>query len=704
MRSFLLGIFLICSSLAIAQNQQLLDSLRRSLQTDLPDTVRLSTYSSLVQNWIDYNADSSLYYAKASEEVARRISKEKHAVALGNISLAHRFKGNFDEGIKAAEEGWKIAQSIGNEKVTADLNKSLGSLYQNKGDLAKAAQYFYDALKTYEKVEDHTKVCNVLSTLGSIHSDMMMMDKAIEYQTRAVEVAKKHADPNELAGCYNNLAATYQSLKEYDRALNYYRECLTIVEETGMTFGIAVTSVNIGAIHAFKGDWDAAIDYYKKGLALQEQMGYSPGIAQTNMSLGFAYAQVGQNANALKHLELSYNMAKELKSDELLQATGLRLAQTYEKLGRHSEAYQKLFEFHFLADSLRGKKLQEQIAELTLRYGLERKEDSLELAKKELVVERLEKDKAEKESAKKDILLVAAGIGVILLLGFGAFILKASRDRKKANVVLEEKNAEISNQKLIVEEKNKEILDSITYAKRIQEAILPPTRIVKEWLPNSFILYKPKDIVAGDFYWMEHVGSKIYFSAADCTGHGVPGAMVSVVCHNAMNRAVREFGLTKPGEILDRTTKLVVEQFEKSEEDVKDGMDLALCVLDTETRMLSYAGANNPLWIIRKEGHELEEVKATKQPVGKSDKPMAFVTHDIQLSEGDTIYVFSDGYADQFGGARGKKYKYKTFKEKLLSIQHESMDKQRALLNEEFEAWRGELEQLDDVCVIGVRV
>jgi len=295
--------------------------------------------------------------------------------------------------------------------------------------------------------------------------------------------------------------------------------------------------------------------------------------------------------------------------------------------------------------------------------------------------------------------------GVIMLigvLGIVFLIYRNYRNKKKANAQLESKNKIIEEQKAIVEERNREVMDSINYAKRIQEAILPKASLVDQLLPEHFILYKPKDIVAGDFYWLEEVDKTVIFAAADCTGHGVPGAMVSVVCNNAMNRSVREFKLTLPGEILDKTRELVIEQFAEGNEDVKDGMDIALCSLEGNT--LKYAGANNSLWIIRKGSEEVDEYKATKQPIGKVDDPIAFTTHEIELNKDDSFYIFSDGYVDQFGGEKGKKFKSKTFKQLLLSIQDGALSDQRSVIDESFEAWRGDLEQVDDVCVIGIRM
>ena len=280
----------------------------------------------------------------------------------------------------------------------------------------------------------------------------------------------------------------------------------------------------------------------------------------------------------------------------------------------------------------------------------------------------------------------------ILFITMTLVIARALNQRNKFNHLLNKQNR-------LVESKNKEIMDSIQYAKRIQAAILPPPKIVMSYLTESFILYLPKDIVAGDFYWMEKVDNTILFAAADCTGHGVPGALMSVLCNNALNRAVREYKLTDPGQILDKTREIVIEEFEKSEEDVKDGMDIALCAL--EGNQLRFAGANNPLWVIQ-EG-VLTEIKGNRQPIGKFEHAIPYTTHHISLNKGNSFYIFSDGYCDQFGGEHGKKMKSLPFKNLLLTLQNQSMDVQRSTLERFFEEWKGSEEQVDDVCVIGVR-
>lgn len=306
---------------------------------------------------------------------------------------------------------------------------------------------------------------------------------------------------------------------------------------------------------------------------------------------------------------------------------------------------------------------------------------------------------------------------------------KIETEKKILEQKVQDRTKEILEQKKIIEEKNKNITDSINYAKRIQDAILPPQKFVNSHLKNSFILYKPKDIVAGDFYWLAPLnppeggnntaqaggivqsqlppsegGGAVLFACCDCTGHGVPGAFVSIVGHNALNSCVKEFGLTQPAQILDKLNDLVEGTFSKAETDVKDGMDIALVKLAMQNGSwkMEYSGANNSFYFIR--NGILKEIIADKQPIGKFIGRKPFTNHEYELQKDDSIYIFSDGYADQFGGPKGKKFKYKQIEELLVSIQHKSMDEQKQILNDTIVQWKGNLEQVDDICVIGIRV
>jgi serine phosphatase RsbU (regulator of sigma subunit) len=467
------------------------------------------------------------------------------------------------------------------------------------------------------------------------------------------------------------------------------------------------------------------------------------------LSMGVTYAKLWKNTNEQKYFDLAianykdvlaldpknysatYNSAtiQNSRNESLLQqernllkAESRRLDSSLAKLDSLGKEYavekQKL-------DATKSKLAhnQEKVDSILQSKAVllsEIDQQKSQLSKSEIALQtnnnRLEQSKIELMNSKKElsstmvlldnqkfintaIIIIALIISVLLFFAVRNYI-----RQKKQNVIIENNKNEISEQHDLLTEKSKEITDSITYAKRIQTAILPPIKLIKTSLPESFVLYQPKDVISGDFYWLlpkANDGSTL-FAAADCTGHGVPGAMVSVVCNSALNRSVKEFGLSNPGDVLSKTRELVIEEFEKSDEEVKDGMDIAMCSLNGTT--MKYSGAYNPLWIIRKGSSEVEEIKAHKQAIGLVENPTNFPTHTVELNQGDSVYIFSDGFADQFGGERGKKYKSLNFKRFLLSIQNHSLQKQGQFLSEEFASWRRDLEQIDDVCVMGIRV
>ena len=273
---------------------------------------------------------------------------------------------------------------------------------------------------------------------------------------------------------------------------------------------------------------------------------------------------------------------------------------------------------------------------------------------------------------------------------------------RKAKNLISSQNESLERQKLFIEQKQKQIVESISYAKYLQEAILPPKSFLNQYIPENFIIYKPKDIVAGDFYWSEKVGDIFFVAVADSTGHGVPGALVSIVCSNALNRAVKEFKLNKTGEVLDKTSALVVETFDKSSNEVKDGMDISLLAIDFVTKKICWSGANNPLWYIN--NSQLNVIKPNKQPIGKTDKIVPFVTHEIVYEPNTTFYLFTDGFADQFGGEHGKKFMYKKFSELLVRNNHLAVQQQADVVLSAFDHWKGDQEQVDDVCLIGLKI
>lgn len=298
-----------------------------------------------------------------------------------------------------------------------------------------------------------------------------------------------------------------------------------------------------------------------------------------------------------------------------------------------------------------------------------------------------------------------------ITIGFFSIFLIYTRNKlivsnTKAKVDLENSQQETIKQKNLVELKNTEIMESITYAKRIQEAVLPSTSIMSDYFKNSFILYLPKDVVSGDFYWVANVDNKLIFAAADCTGHGVPGAFLSLIGNQLLNKIVIDNKITQPDKVLDYLKKGVVQTLQQNTdgEERKEGMDIALCVIDKENQTLEYAGAYNPCYIVR--NNKLQEYKADRMPVGVYFKKQGnpFQLNTIQLRPDDTLYIFTDGFADQFGGPKNKKYKYRPFRQFLMHIHERPMNEQRDALVTEFNNWRKDNEQVDDVLIIGVKI
>src|SRR5690606_12689861 len=403
------------------------------------------------------------------------------------------------------------------------------------------------------------------------------------------------------------------------------------------------------------------------------------------------YLEMNNISQAKKYASRGLKIAQEIGYPNHIKTAAFMLKNIYEKQGDYKNALQMNDLYYQMRDSIINQETRKAALKQNLQYEYEKKAAADSIANtKEIEIKNIElaKQKAELQIKKNQQFALFGGLFLVVL--FAGLMYNRFKVTQKQKNIIENQKVEVEQQKYVIEQsheelklKNKEITDSIVYAKRIQAAILPPQKIVKQYLNQSFILYKPKDIVAGDFYWMENTGDTVLFAAADCTGHGVPGAMVSVICNNGLNRSVREHGLTDPGKILDKTREIVIQEFEKSEDDVKDGMDIALCSLRLDVEglklnkpetiaLLQYAGANNPLWIIRNlepqtSNFELIEIKPNKQPIGKYDNLEPYTTHTVELQKNDTIYIFSDGFADQFGGENGKKLKAANFKKLLLS-------------------------------------
>jgi serine phosphatase RsbU (regulator of sigma subunit)/Tfp pilus assembly protein PilF len=653
-----------------AEEQHQIDSLNQVIANpNSPDTSLAGAYVALSEMLYVSNIDTLKYLCEKAKIITENALKANPKAQTQKRLLKH------------------LGNALGN----------IGYVYDSQGDIPKALEYFHESLKIQEEIGDKSGIASNLNNIGNIYSVQEDLPKALAYLHKSLKIEEEIGDKKGISISLINIANIYISQGDRSKALAYLHESLKILEEVGNKEGIASSISKIGWIYNYQGDPHKALEYYHKSLKIQEEIADKGGIALSLNNIGSIEFEKGSNKGitaAKKHFLKALEIAQEIGSPELISDASNHLSKVYEKQGKGMLAL-GMHQLHIkMRDSIKNEATLKASIQQGAKYAYEKVQAVKDAAhEKQLAIEKEAK-------AKQQVITAATGGGLGLVAIFLLFVMNRLKVTRKQKAVIEE-------QKDIVEMAHQEIKDSITYAKRIQNAILPPVKLVKEYLKESFILYQPKDLVAGDFYWMEQVApagnnneTKVLFAAADCTGHGVPGAMVSVVCNNALNRSVREYGLTDPGEILNKTREIVVAEFEKSEEEVKDGMDIALCSL--EGNKLQYAGAHNPLWIIR--NGAIIETKANKQPIGQFDNPEPYTTHSFDLEHGDAIYIFSDGYVDQFGGEKGKKFKSRAFRELLLSIQDKAMEEQKTIIDEAFSSWKGDLEQIDDVCVIGVRI
>ncbi|MGP8214227.1 MAG: tetratricopeptide repeat protein, partial [Bacteroidia bacterium] len=549
-----------------------------------------------------------------------------------------------------------------------------------------------------------------LINIGIVFKQQGDYTKALDYYLRSLKTAEELGNNRIISACYGNIGVIYWAQKNYSKALEYQMKDLALDQKVGNKQGIAEDLDNIGIIYHDKGDYLKALDYDNRSLKIYHELEEGKGVAINLINMGEIYIEQKNYKNAKSALDTALHISTELGEIELAKSTYSNLSALDSAIGNYKEAFIDYKKYVYYRDSIINATNTKRSVQAEMNFNFEQKQ-AAEKAEQD------KKDAVNEQERKKQVIIRNSFItGFLLMIALAFFIFRGYRQKQRTNIIITKQKEEVEKQKDIVEhqkelveqqkelveEKNKEILDSITYAKRLQDAILPPLSLITEYFPESFVLYKPKDIVAGDFYWMERAGDNILIAAADCTGHGVPGALVSVVCSNALNRTVKEFHITDPGKILDKVRELVLETFEKSASNVQDGMDISLCCINTKANKAQWSGAYNSLWYIH--NGQMQEVEADKQPIGKNDKPLPFNSHNLKLQKGDTLYLFTDGYADQFGGPKGKKFKYKQLQEILLANSVAPMDDQKKKLEGILNDWKGSLEQVDDILIIGIRV
>jgi tetratricopeptide (TPR) repeat protein len=641
---------------------------------------------------------------KIAEDLA---DKHLYAAIVSNIGNVYEQQGDYLMALDCFEKSLKMEESTGDKRGAALNTNNIAIIYAEQGNFPKALDYFFKSVQLNRLLKDTTGIARATGNIGIIYNDEGDYAKALDYYLQALKLNEAVGDKNGIVTNTSNIGSTYNHLDDHQKALEYLNKALKMAEETGNKHLQVNNLTNLGTTYRALNDTTKSMEYFLKALKIAKEMGNKGSVEKIFGTIGESYNDEKKYATAEKYLLQGLDIAHEIGDLYVVRSLSGDLSDTYEKMQQWQKAYQYYSQFILFKDSLVNGEKSKEIGRLEAREEFD-KQSALQKAAED---ESSELSKAESKRQKIIILFVGVIALAIALVAFTVFrSLKTTRKQKK---LIELQKVAVEQQKILVEEKNKEVLDSINYAKRLQDAILPSLAEIKKILPESFVLYKPKDIVAGDFYWMEKLNGTTLIAAADCTGHGVPGAMVSVVCSNALNRAVKEFGITEPGKILDKVRELVLETFaqrsplgEISQGEVQDGMDISLAAISHESTGNSYkvqwSGANTPLWYLI--GNALVEVAPDKQPVGRQIGQKPFFTNEISLPKGSTFYLFTDGFADQFGGPKGKKFKYKQFQDTFTSLSKASMNEQKEKLNGVFENWKGKLEQVDDVLVIGVRV
>ncbi|MDP1802076.1 MAG: SpoIIE family protein phosphatase [Bacteroidota bacterium] len=608
-------------------------------------------------------------------------------IAQENYSLA------VDSVNKIMVQAIKIKSLAGQAKCLRA--KALIKLYS--GEYEKAAELFYDALKIWQQTDVLQNIAVGYSDLGMINYYLGHYDKAAIYWEKSAEINQINNSKSKLSGDLVNLALAYIELNNFYKAEQALKKAIEINLEEKRYSTLADAYTNYCKLEYHKKNIPKAIEYNNLAIEYFNKVG---DVAR----LSNGYSNSAELARSIKkyNLALDYiNKAFEYQGENKTNISSLYLnrAAIYYDIGRTKDAYEDLQRHIVIKDSLVNSDNQKTITELEKKYELNEKEKENQILNEKLKVN-------EVESSRQQITIFLIGI-ILLIVAIVVFVLvRQNRQKNKINLELGEKNSIIEEKNKLVEAQHKDITDSIKYAERIQHAILPPDKFVKATLPNSFVYFKPKDILSGDFYWIEETANHIFIAVADCTGHGVPGALISIINYNLLNKAVLEKNLSDPADILNAVNAWLTQALHQTfnEDTVKDGMDVTLLAINKKEKEVMFAGAMNSIYVVSE--NVLSEYKGNKFPVGAfiEDKPQNFTSQKITLKPNDIVYLFTDGFPDQFGGASGKKLKYKPMKDILTAISGLPVAEQKERVSKAFLDWKGDYEQVDDVCLIGVKV
>ncbi|MBS1636937.1 MAG: tetratricopeptide repeat protein [Bacteroidetes bacterium] len=639
----------------------------------------------------------ALEYARQCLQLSKEINfKNGESDSYYQLSSIYQDYHNYNKAIEYGKMALQIDRIYGDSSRIASSLSNMGSIFQTANRYKEASQYFIQALR-YVPLSLEYKRAGIYISIGVVFYNQLNLPLAQKYYEDALRIARKYNDLDNIARAEINLAVIYESQNRFDKALHTYFGTLKQLNSRDLQTEADICN-NVAGIYYHYEKMDSCLYYVERAKNIRLKLHDTSGVAEINVNIASLYDMQGKKDLAIATYLEGADYAKKTHHISLLQAVYKDLSDIYSSLKQYDKAYEYQRQSDILKDSLYNAETLKQVTDMQTKYDSELKENQISLLNKQ-------KELTDSEIARQRTMLLGM-LGMIVVLGIaGILAYRAYKTKKKTSIELSVKNHEIESQRVILEEKNKEITDSIHYASRIQKALITSDEYLSQNLPEHFIFYKPKDIVSGDFYWALSTDANTFFLAtADCTGHGVPGAFMSLLNISILNEIIIERRVQHPDLVLNEARKEIIKALNpKGSEEAKDGMDCILCAFDLNRMVLNYAAANNSFYIVRNQ--EVIVCKADKMPVGKSPKEgEPFTRYSFDLQKGDVIYTLTDGYADQFGGDKGKKFKYKQLEDLFRTIHTQPMAEQKSVLDKIFTDWKGKLEQVDDVLIIGLRL
>lgn len=659
-------------------------------------------------------------YEKAMQEIRKGLKlAKKHQIKrfIGTANLwlgvVHRDMGNYDTAVKYIKRNLEVVKALKDRKRISASYNTIGTIMYYKGNYSKALDYFMKSLKIREELGPKRLVASSYNNIGSILMMQEHYEEALEYYKKYLNISIELQNKRNEGMAYSNIGIIHQNLGKKPKAVTYYKKSMAILRELGDRRSLSNTLLNLGDLYVEMQRFEKAEMHLTESLEIASELGAKGNKATALVNMAILKERTGNPGEAVRLARQSLDLTKKLGALEEQRYAYKTLANAYGAQNMYQEAFQAHKQYKAISDSIFSEEKHKQIAELETKYQTEKKEQENKLLKKQNELKNL-------KIRRQRTFSVAIVLVAILLVALGVVVFISRMRLKRINKVLRTKNEEINRQKEelnvqndyikkqhdLVSRQKDQITDSINYASRIQQAVLPLDERLDNQLgaEHYFILYKPRDIVSGDFYWFFTRGSRRYFVVADCTGHGVPGAFMSLIGIDLLNKIVSEDGDLHAEELLHKMHDGVLRALNQESSDSRDGMDIGALIFDQSSNIVEFSGAKLPLFFVDQEAHTF---KGNRMPIGKMHVEIShdYTRHSMKLEAPTHFYLFTDGYPDQIGGMKQRKYMVGNFRSFLQKISEYPMTQQKHMLEEELENWMQTApQQIDDILVMGIRL